>query len=115
MDGIYPALLYGGWRIVVPYLAKIFHVCLVTGYVPAIWRQFKVMLIPKPRRNSCSGSRNGRPISLTSFLLNATERLVDGFLREEILTSVPFHPSPGKSVKTAHHQLVFRVQKELDQ
>ena len=42
MDEIFPDLLQEGWRIVVPYLVKIFRGCLVTGYVPAIWRQVKV-------------------------------------------------------------------------
>ena len=39
MDGIFPALLQEGWGVLVPYLVKIYHACLVTGYVPAIWRQ----------------------------------------------------------------------------
>ena len=52
MDGILPALLQQGWRVLVPYLVKIFHACLGTGYVPAIWSQVKVVFIPKPSRNS---------------------------------------------------------------
>jgi hypothetical protein len=59
MDGI---IL--GWRIGVPYLVKkIFRACLATGYVPAIWRQVKVVFIPKPGRNSYSGPRDFRPVS----------------------------------------------------
>jgi len=41
MDRIFPALLQEGWEILVPYLVKIFHACLVTGHVPAIWHQVK--------------------------------------------------------------------------
>jgi predicted ABC-type ATPase len=61
-----------------------------------------------------------RPISLTSFLLKTMERLVDRFLRDEILALWPLHPNQhayqaGKSVETALHQLVIRVEKALDQ
>jgi len=48
------------------------------------------------------------------------ERLVDRFLRDEILALQPLHPNQhayqaGKSVETALHQLVVRVEKALDQ
>jgi hypothetical protein len=52
MAGIFLALLQEGREVLVPYLAKIFRACLVTGYVPAIWRQVKVVFIPKPGRDS---------------------------------------------------------------
>jgi len=60
------------------------------------------------------------PTSLTSFLLKTMERLVDRFLRDEILALKPLHPNKhanqtGKSAKTAFHQLGVRVQKALDQ
>jgi hypothetical protein len=85
-----------------------------------MWRQVKVVFIPKPGRNSYSGPRDYRPISPTSFLLKTMERLVDGYLRYETLALVPLysnqHAYPaGKSVETALHQLVVRVEKALDQ
>jgi hypothetical protein len=48
------------------------------------------------------------------------ERLVDRFLQDEILALRPLHPNQhayqaGKSVETALHQLVVRVEKALDQ
>ena len=56
----------------------------------------------------------------TSFLLKTLERLVDRFLRDEILVSKPLHPNQhayqaGKSVETVLHQLVVRDEKALDQ
>jgi len=61
-----------------------------------------------------------RPISLTSFLLKTMERLVDRFLRDEVLALQPLHPNQhvyqtGKSVEMALHQIVVRVEKALDQ
>jgi hypothetical protein len=120
VDGIFPALLQQAREMVIPYLVGIFRACLATGYVPAIWRQIKVVFIPKPGGNSYSGPRDYRPTSLTSFLLKAMERLVDRYLRDEALAIVPLHPNQhayqaGKSVETALHQLVVRVEKALDQ
>jgi len=92
-------------KIVVPNLVRIFHACLANGNVPAIWNQVKVVFILKPSKNSYSGPRDFRPISPTSFLLKTMVRLVDGFLRDEILASVPLYPNQhayqaGKSVET---------------
>lgn len=120
MDGIYPALLQEGWEILILYLIRIFRACLATGYVPGLWHQAKVVFIPKPSRSSYCGPRDLKPISLTSFLLKTMERLVDRFLRDEILAHQSLHPNQrayqaGKSVETALHQLVVRVEKALDQ
>jgi hypothetical protein len=106
MDGIFPSLLQERRRIVVPNLVRIFHACLATGYVPAIWSQVKVVFTLKPSKNSYSGPTDFRPISLTSFLLKTMVRLVDGFLKDGILAFVPLHLNQhayqaGKSVETA--------------
>jgi hypothetical protein len=93
MDGIFPALLQEGWEVLIPYLVRIFCACLATRYIPAMWCQVKVVFIPKPGRNSYCGPRDFRPISLTSFLLKTMERLVDRFLRDEILALKPLHPN----------------------
>ena len=81
MDGIFAALLQEGWEVLIPYLARIFRACLATGYTPAVWRQVKVVFIPKPGRNSCCGPKDFRPISHTLFLLKTLERLVDRFFK----------------------------------
>jgi len=93
MDRIFPALLQEGWGILISYLVRIFRACLATGYVPALWHQVKVVFIPKPGRSSYCGPRDFRPISLTSFVLKTMERLVDRFLRDEILALQPLHPN----------------------
>ena len=78
------------------------------------------MFIPKPGRKSYGVPRDFRPISLTWFLLKTLERLVKRFLRDEILALKSLHPNQHayqarKSVETALHQLMVRVQKALDQ
>jgi hypothetical protein len=48
VDGIFPAVLQEFWEVLVSYLVKIFRAWLATGYVPAVWRQIKVVFIHKP-------------------------------------------------------------------
>jgi len=120
VDGIFPAMLQKGREVVLPYLVRIFCACLATGYVPAIWRQVKVVFIPKSGRNSYSGPRDYRPNSLTLFFLKTMERLADSYLRDEALPLVPLHRNQhayraGKSVGMALYQLVVRDGKALDQ
>jgi hypothetical protein len=117
---IFPALLLEGQEVLVPYLVRIFCTCLATGCVPTTWCQVKVVFIPKPGGDSYGGPKGYRPISLTSFLPKIMERLIDRFLRDEILISLPLHPNQrayqtGKSAETALHQLVVRIKKALDQ
>jgi hypothetical protein len=119
MDGIFPALLQEGWEVLVPYPVRIFHTCLTTGYIPTTWHQVKVVFTPRPGRDSYGGTKDYRPISLISFLLKTMERLIDKFLRDEILAFMPLHPNQhayqtAKSVETAFHQLVVRFE-VLDQ
>jgi hypothetical protein len=120
VDGIFPALLQQSREMIIPYVVRIFRACLSTGYVPAIWWQVKVVFIPKPGKNTNSEPRGYRPISVTSFLLKTMERLVDRYLRDKALVLVPLHSNQhayqaGKSVETALHQLVVRVEKVLEQ
>jgi hypothetical protein len=103
-----------------PYLVRIFCACLATIYVPAIWLQVKIVLIPKTSRSSYTRPRDFRSISLISFLLKIMERLVDRFLRNEDPTLKPLHPNQhiyqaGKFKETALHQLMVWVGKVLGQ
>jgi len=76
------------------------------------------VFIPKPGRSSYCEPRDFRHISLTSFLLKTMERLVDRFLRDDILVLLPLNPNQHayqavKSAEMALHQLVVRVEKGL--
>jgi hypothetical protein len=79
-----------------------------------------VVFILKPCSDSYGGPKDYRPIGLTLFLLKTMERLIDRFVRGEILAFMPLHPNQhayqaGKSVETALHQLVAQVERLLDQ
>jgi hypothetical protein len=111
--------LQEGREILVPYLVRFFRACLATGYVLTAWCQVKVVFIPKPGKDTYGGPKGYRPISLTSFLLKTMERLVDRFIRDEMVISCLLHPNQhayqaGKSTEMALHQLV-RIEKAFDQ
>jgi hypothetical protein len=92
MDGLFTAFLQEGREAVIPYLVRIFSPCLFIGYIPATWRQVKIVFIPKPGRNSCSGPRDYKLIRLIFFLLKTMEKLEDRYQRDEALAQVPLHP-----------------------
>ena len=78
------------------------------------------MFIPKPGRDAYSGPRDYRPIILISFLLKTMERLLDRYLRDEILAPMLLYSNQyayqaGKSVESALNELFVRVEKVLDQ
>lgn len=119
MNGIFTALMQEEREAVLPYLVRIFGAYLSTGYVPNIWRQVKVVFIHKSGKNSYSGPTDYRPINLTSLFITV-ERMVHSYLGDKALAQVSLHPKQhvyqdGKSVETAIHRLVVRVEKALDQ
>jgi hypothetical protein len=64
MEWIFPALLQEEQRIALPYVVKIFHAYLATGYVPAIRHQVNIVFIGRKR-----GPRDFRPsVSHCSYL-----------------------------------------------
>jgi hypothetical protein len=118
MDGMFSALLQEGREVLVPYLVKIFRAYLTTGYVPSAWHKVKVVSIPKPGRNTYSGPKDYRPISLTSFLLKTRERLVDRYLRDETPALSPLQSNQhayqaGKSAEMALQQLRRLMSQQL--
>nr|XP_034192180.1 uncharacterized protein LOC117609677 [Osmia lignaria] len=69
-------------------------------------------------RDNYDLAKSCRPISLSSFLLKTLERLVDRYIRDEVLASKPLHPSQhdyqnGKSTETALHNLVGFIEGAL--
>jgi hypothetical protein len=90
LDGIYPVLLQKGYQILELYLVKILKACIALGYTPIAW------------------------ISLMSFLLKTMEKLVDRYIRDEVLALKPLHKfqyayQPGKSTETTLHHLVTKI------
>jgi len=119
IDGIYPVLLQKGIHHLVYPLQKIYRASLVFGYIPQAWCIAKVTFIPKPGKPDYTVAKAFRPMCLMSFLLKGLEKLVDQYLCSGPLTSLPLHPrqhafQTGKSIESALHQLVGRIEWALD-
>ena len=76
-----------------------------------------MVFLPKPRRASHEIPKNVRPVSLTSFMLKALERLMDKRI-EESLERHPFSESQhayrkGKSTETALHNVVGYIERNM--
>lgn len=117
-DGIFPALLKESGEMLLEPLCEMLRSSLALGIIPTKWEKVKVTFIPKPGKPSHCVAKDFRPISLTSFILKTLERLVDLYIREEILVNFPLHArqhayQAGKSTDSALHSLVARVEKSL--
>ena len=114
-DGIFPALLQQGLEVILPPVTKLLRACVTLGYIPQQWRITRVVFIPKPGRIVYDQAGEYRPISLTSFLLETLERLIDkhvrdGLLRIRLLRTLQFTYQADKSTETALHRLVHRLE-----
>lgn len=99
-------------------LISIFKSSIAQGLIPKGWERVRVAFIPKPGRTAHCEPKDYRPISLTSFLLKTVERLLDFYIRKEILRRFPLHTNQHayqmvKSTDTALHQLTQKVEKVL--
>ena len=83
-----------------------------------MWRHVNVVFIPKPGKDTYVEAKSFRPISLTSFLLKALERLLDRYIRDTTLISYPLHWNQhayqaGRSTETALHAVAGKVEQAL--
>ena len=108
-DGIYPALLQKGPRILVDILTEIFRASYTWGYIPSLWRKVNVIFLQKAGRPS-DLAKSYRPVSLTSFLLKTMEKIMDVHIRGKLEKTFPLHEmqfafQKGKSTEMALHAI----------
>ena len=118
LDGVFPALLKEGIDLLLDRLRAIFKSSIALGFIPKLWEKVRVAFIPKPGKTSHSVAKDFRPISLTSFLLKTLERLLDFYVRGEVLKKFPLHVNQhayqvGKSTDTALHQMTQKIEHML--
>lgn len=117
-DGIFPAQLQRTLGYTMEWLITIFRSVLKLNYVPTLWREVKVVFIPKTGKSSHTGPKDFRPISLSSFLLKTLERLIDMHIRNYIPTSQfaksQHAYSKGKSTESALNSLVSEIEKSIE-
>jgi ribonuclease HI len=118
-DGIHPILLREGKEHLCSPLTHLFRASLAMGYLPEPWREARVVFIPKPGNLYGNTAKSFRPISLTSFLLKSMEKLIDRYIRDEVLSANPLHSQQhayraGKSTETALHSAVSRIEEQIE-
>ena len=118
-DGIFPALLQRGLDILMPVLCRVFRGCIAWGIIPQVWRKSKVVFIPKPGKPNYEDPKSFRPINCSSFVLKTLERLVDLYVRSDVLCGNPLHGGqhaylPGRSCESALHSLVTKIERGMD-
>lgn len=102
-----------------PYLVNLLQASLALSYIPQVWQEVKVIFIPKPGKVSYAKADAYRPISLTSFLLKITKRILDRYIRDDPLKKNPLHAKQhayiaGKSVDSAIHNIIWKIEKALN-
>lgn len=117
LDGIMPAMLQKGKKILIPWLLVIYRSSLYHTHLPASWNKIKIVFIPKAGRSSHATAKDFRPISLSSFLTKTLERLLDTQIKnsvpEDRLSLSQHAYTKGKSVETALHEVVGAIEKSL--
>ena len=116
--GIYAVLLQKAEGVILGPLVRTIRTSLVLGHVPRPWQSTRVAFIPKAGKASYVSPKDFRPISLTSFLLKCTERLVDKFIRYKVVSAKPLSSDQhacqvGLSTETALFKVKQLIQSQL--
>ncbi|XP_036146976.1 uncharacterized protein LOC118647010 [Monomorium pharaonis] len=117
-DRVFSALLQEGLEQITGPFTRTLRACLALGYTSSVWRQAKVVFIPKAERTGYSSAKDFCPISLTSFLLKTLERLVNVYIRDVVLLQHPLHVNQhvyqtGYSTESALHSAVSFIEEQL--
>jgi ribonuclease HI len=75
-DGIRAVMLKNLPEAVIEFLAAVYKNCLVTGKIPDLWLNSKVIFIPKSNKTNMEDPRSYRPICLSNFLFKTLEKLI---------------------------------------
>ena len=74
-DGIKPIAYKPLPNNIIKYLQIIYKAIIILAYTPRIWKEARLIFIPKPGKNSYKLAKAWRPISLTNYLIKALEKL----------------------------------------
>ena len=104
-DGLKPVIFKYLPRNALDVMALIYKACISLGHTPKLWRETKVIFLPKPGKDSYDIPKSYRPISLSNFLLKTLERLVV-WRMEKDMEDFPIHAmqhgfTKGKSTDSA--------------
>ena len=98
-------------------LVFIYKCCIHFQYTPALWKDTKVIFIPKPGKDDYTLPKSFRPISLSNYFLKALERMVC-WRMDQSLVNYPIHERQhgfmkGRSTESAISVTVDYIEKYL--
>ena len=116
-DGLKPIVLKYLPSNAIEALTIIYKACISFGHTPKLWRQTKVIFLPKPGKTSYDIPKAYRPISLSNYLLKALERLVVWRMDKD-MEDFPIHHlqhgfTKGKSTESAISNTVDFIEEWL--
>ena len=113
-DGLKPLVLQKLPAEYITYLCKLYKMAVGCRYTPKVWRQMRVVFIPKEGKADYGVAKSYRPITLSNFLLKGLERLVQWYINERVL-SEPLYAqhayTVGRSCDTAVSEVVDFIEK----
>lgn len=117
-DGVSPQILQNLSVNFLERLHLIFSASINCRYVPVEWRKSKVIFIPKIGKPSYTKTKDFRPITLSSFVFKALERIVYWHLENYFLPKDPISTSQnafkrGYGTETAATTLTDSVESAL--
>jgi hypothetical protein len=80
-------------------LIKIYKATVLVAYTPLIWRESKVIFIPKPGKAAYNTPKAFRPISLMPFIFKTLEKTIATHINDAALTANPLDDSQFGFVK----------------
>ena len=104
-DGLKPIVFRYLPHNAIEVMTLIYKACISLGHTPHLWRETKVIFLPKPGKDSYGVPKAYRPISLSNFLLKTLERLVVWKMDKD-MEEYPIHDmqhgfTKGKSTESA--------------
>ncbi|KAF0702691.1 Uncharacterized protein FWK35_00036352, partial [Aphis craccivora] len=75
-DGITAGILRKAWPVLAQEITRLFRECMVKATFPQVWKNAKLVVIPKPGKADMANPKAYRPVSLLPTLAKALETLI---------------------------------------
>lgn len=116
-DGISVKMLHLCCPIIIPFLTHVFNFCIVHGVYPSIWKEARV--VPIPKNNRPTTITDLRPISILPVMSRIFERILERQLSKHInnfhiLPSFQSGFRPGYSCTTALTNIIDDIMSATD-
>ena len=114
-DGIKPIVFKHFPDSTINHLQIIYKAVIKLHFTPTLWKDSKVIFIPKPGKTDYSTPKSFRPISLSNYLLKVLEKLLT-WHADEMLIHSPIHSrqhgfQKGKCTETAISHTTNQIEK----